>query len=123
MKTKYPWRQNVRFDPTMGEHGTFMLRCEHCALRHEGSTFWPLTLEFWNPAAGLQRCRSCYNYRRRKQRSQSIEAQRARMRARYWANRDAHLAKRRTYYAKNSEWINAKHRAAYAAKRVADEQS
>lgn len=38
------------------------LRCPDCAKRG-GQCFWPLTDEFWQKRAGMQRCRACMNAR------------------------------------------------------------
>lgn len=40
----------------------FEMKCESCFARrgrHPGGSYWPLTLEFWDPREGLQRCRAC----------------------------------------------------------------
>lgn len=39
--------------------GTWELRCESCSHLREQS-YWPLTTEFWNPRAGMTRCRACW---------------------------------------------------------------
>lgn len=48
----------------------FEMRCDDCARRSDAAgMYWPLTLEFWNPALGLSRCRACWRaYSRRKAR-------------------------------------------------------
>ena len=39
----------------------FELRCDDCAGRQDGNPiYWPVTLEFWNPKAGMGRCRACW---------------------------------------------------------------
>lgn len=51
----------IRYD---AEHGEFLLRCASCTKRHLPS-FWPLTLEFWNPRVSMIRCRACIAEERR----------------------------------------------------------
>lgn len=111
--SKYPWRANVRYDPDMGEHGTFLMRCEDCATKNKGTAFWPLTVEFWNPTLGLQRCRACHRDHRRKRHRQSVEQRRATQRRRYHEIRDVILPKRRAYYAEHQDRIREQRRAAY----------
>ena len=48
-------RANVRYsEATEG----FEMFCPDCERYNRGTTFWPLTLEFWAPGR-LQRCRAC----------------------------------------------------------------
>lgn len=52
------------------------LRCEYCA-RAKVASWWPLTLEFWNPDKGMTRCRACWNaYVRAARRSAEARARR-----------------------------------------------
>jgi hypothetical protein len=48
-------RAGIRFFPDTG----WELRCETCSHDREQS-YWPLTLEFWNPKQGMTRCRACW---------------------------------------------------------------
>jgi hypothetical protein len=56
-----PDNSPVRYDRELGE---FLLRCDDCSMEKAGPRFWPLTLEFWQPAQGLRRCRACLAVRR-----------------------------------------------------------
>lgn len=68
----------IRWDPDMGEA---QLRCEDCRRKGRAS-FWPITLEFWQPQWGWSRCRACW-----------MERKAARNRER-WANDPAFRAKK-----------------------------
>lgn len=102
----------------MGEGGTFLMRCESCATKNKGTAFWPLTLEYWLPVAGLQRCRACHRDRKRQRHRQSIEERRATARRRYWQVRAAKLAYQQAYYYANQERILEQRRAAYARRKA-----
>ena len=110
---KYPWRANVRWDGSMGEGGTFLMRCEDCAGKNKGTAFWPLTTEYWLTSYGLQRCRACHLDRNRHRRNQSIEHRRAVARRRYHEIRSVKLAYQRAYYAAHQDRIKEQRRAAY----------
>lgn len=115
-------RNMVRFDPTMGPEGTYLMRCDDCAARGESTAYWPLTSEFWLPSQGLQRCRACHRVRARQRHRQSIEQRRATQRRHYREVRDVVLAYRRAYYVKNHERICEQRRQSYA-RRTTHEQS
>lgn len=108
--------RGVRYDREMGE---WLLRCDHCAAEHKGSAYWPLTLDFWDPAHGMSRCRACWHtYQRRidhARRAKRIP----RHRRYYLANRDVILMKRRAEYQEKRDDILMKHRARYARRRAA----
>ena len=109
-------RAPVRYDKADGE---FLLRCDSCvALKR--NAYWPITLEFWEPRSGLQKCRACHNLAKRLARRKTAEEKRAAQRAYYYAHRDHRLAWRKAYHAKNNERINAARRARYAAKKAAE---
>lgn len=112
-------RVNIRWDPLMGEEGTFLLRCDDCATSGKSSAYYPLTLEYWLPSQGLQRCRACHRDRHRRNHRQSPEQRRAAQRRRYYAIRDTVLAYRREYYAANRERIRGQRRQAYARRKAA----
>lgn len=59
-------RSQVRYDRDMGEWQKVCLGCS----RKPGPRYWPLTLEFWEPAYGTVYCRACHleRIRRHKQR-------------------------------------------------------
>lgn len=57
--------RGIRYSPVTG----WELRCESCSHDRE-QAFWPLTLEFWNPTAGMTRCRACWVTRNRYRRAQ-----------------------------------------------------
>lgn len=96
----------------------FEFRCESCVQRGGTTVFWPLTDEFWTPRHGMTKCRACQlDYWRKKQK-------RLRTKADYYAtyyrkHRAELLAKRRAYYLRNWEAIQARARARYAAKKAA----
>lgn len=70
--------------------GSWELRCERCAaLRRVGPTYWPLTLEFWDPTA-MTRCRACHKEVKRQKNKSSY--------ARDEERRKAALASGRAYY-------------------------
>ena len=101
----------VRFDRDMGE---FQAQCGDCAKQGRQSYF-PLTLDFWVPSQGVQRCKACVNTKRRLARRAAMDAK-AKQRAYYAANKAHRLAWVRDYRAKNRERINEVRRAAYARK-------
>ena len=103
---------SVRYDRAEGE---FTMQCPSCLSAGGTKAYWPLTLEFWNPASGLQSCRACHSLARRRARRQTPEQRRAAARTYYWNNRDHRLAWRHDYHAANKERINAARRAKYAA--------
>jgi hypothetical protein len=53
MRTKVT---GVRYNP---DTEIFELRCDDCVAKKIGSSYWPLTHEFWNVHRGMTRCRSC----------------------------------------------------------------
>jgi hypothetical protein len=92
------------------------LRCESCSHDREQS-YWPLTLEFWNPNAGMTRCRACWTEAARERRRSgrggrrlSVAAQLAanlarRAYQREWASRrrqDERLAEGRKRYGRKA---------------------
>lgn len=103
-------RVNIRFDPLMGEEGTFLLRCDDCTSSGQATAYFPLTLEFWNPDQGLQRCRACHNARRRALDHRTPGFRAARERRYYQKHRARRRAYARAYYAAHAEEINAKRR-------------
>ena len=75
-------RSRVRWNP---DTETFEMRCVQCAYlqpnRGGGSSFWPLTLEFWE-RTNMSRCRACikaYDQRRSmdKRRGEGLTARQA----------------------------------------------
>jgi hypothetical protein len=103
-------RVNIRHDPTMGESGTYLLRCDDCAVAGQSGAYWPLTDEFWAPNQGLQRCRACHNARKRKRHKQTDEERRARARQWYREDRERRLQYAADYLAANRERINTERR-------------
>ena len=79
--------RGVRYNKLTEE---FELWCPDCERYTKGQTFWPITLEFWNPHT-LQRCRACetdkHNRMEAARRTANLEAMRARNREYYLANR------------------------------------
>ena len=110
-------RVSVRYDRREHE---FTMRCDSCASAGQTKAYWPLTLEFWSPADGLQMCRACVNLHRRLARRQTVEERRAKQRAYYRSHRAARLAWRRARHAAKKDEINAARRAKYAAKKGAE---
>ena len=107
-------RVSVRYDRAEGE---FTMQCPSCLSAGGTKAYWPLTLEFWDPRNGMQRCRACHVLSRRKARmeKQTPEQRREKQRAYYYANRPQRLAWRKQYHSLNHERINAARRAKYAA--------
>lgn len=102
----------------MGEAGEFLLRCEQCSTSRQTTAFYPLTLEFWLPSQGLQRCRACHQTNRRIHHKLTLEQRRARNRRYYQNKRERRLTYARTYLEANREHINTKRRERYAEKRM-----
>ena len=102
----------VRYDPGERE---FLLRCSECAAKGRNA-YWPLTLEFWNPKDGLQRCRACSRERRRLQHAATVEDKRRKQRDYYARTKADRLAARKRRYQRDNEEINRKRREKYAAK-------
>lgn len=81
----------------------FEAKCMYC------SEWWPLTLEYWLPRGGMQRCAACWAlYHRlheagRRADELVVEAKRAANKARYYADRERRLAYNREYKARNRE--------------------
>lgn len=76
------WREDVGWE----------LRCEGCFLKGQGTTYWPLTFEFWEPR-NMKRCRACHK-----------DYQAARKKAKYRADaayRDHQIGKTRAWRAAN----------------------
>lgn len=107
------------------------MRCDDCRHRHIAS-FWPLTMEFWNPR-NLARCRACHRERKNAY-ERASESKREYLRryrpacrgaiaiknaAYYAANRERLLAYERAYRARNRDRILAQQRARYAGRRAA----
>ena len=107
-------RVSVRYDRNEDE---WLMRCDSCVSSGQTKGWWPLTLEFWDPSSGLQKCRACLNLAKRMKRRQTAEERRAKQRAYYYDHRAERLAWRKAYHAKHYEEINAKRRAEYAAKK------
>ena len=84
-----------RWDPELEE---FQKRCASCAAKGRAS-FWPLTLEFWRPAWGLTRCRTCVLEARAKRNRERWLADPEWRRAKLEANREQRLATKRFAYA------------------------
>jgi hypothetical protein len=101
----------------------FELRCDDCAESGGVTCYWPITLEYWNPSAGMGRCRACWlaEWRRRQRahRASDLEARRAHDRRRYHENRRVILLKRRVHYEENRELILAKARERYQRRKAA----
>lgn len=110
-------RVSVRYDPEMGEGGTFLMRCDDCASRGESTAYWPLSLEFWLPNT-LQRCRACTNARKRARHRMTAEERRAYNRKWYMLDHENRLAYARKYMAEHKDHVNSKRRARYAAKKA-----
>lgn len=89
----------------------FEMKCVVCL------GWWPTTLEYWNPKAGLVRCRSCWRaYFRAKERGyRSVEAvaeaKREANRLAYWSNREGNLASQRRWRAAHKPETTAYNRA------------
>lgn len=107
-------RVSVRYDRREDE---WTMRCDSCASSGQTKAYWPLSLKFWNPKLGLQRCRACHNLRKRLSRRQTPDERRAKQRDYYWTHHDERIAWRRAYHAKHRDEINAKRRAQYAARK------
>ena len=105
-------RVSVRYNRREDE---WSMRCDSCASAGQSKAWWPLSLEFWDPSSGLQRCRACHLLDRRKKRHQTIEQRRAKQRSYYWEHRTERLAWRHAYHALHRDEINAKRREQYAA--------
>ena len=108
-------RVSVRYDKAEDE---FIMRCDACAAAGKQKAWWPISLEFWEPRSGLQKCRACLNLAKRLARRKTAEEKRAAQRAYYYAHRDHRLAWRKAYYAEHSERINEARRARYAEKKA-----
>lgn len=108
-------RVSVRYDKAEDE---FTMRCDSCSAAGKQKAWWPISLEFWEPRSGLQKCRACHNLAKRLARRKTAAEKRAAQRAYYYAHRDHRLAWRKQYHAKNNERINAARRAKYAEKKA-----
>lgn len=108
-------RVSVRYDRSEKE---WVMRCDSCASSGQTSAYWPLSLEFWDPSSGLQRCRACSNLARRMRHVDTVEERRAKQRERYHQTRDYRLAWRHAYHAANRERINEARRRKYAERRA-----
>lgn len=115
--TKGVRRVNIRFEPLMGEAGEFLLRCDDCVSSGQATAYFPLTLEFWAPMYGLQRCRACHNQKRRISDHRTIEFRRARDRRYYREHHAKRIAYANAYTEANREHINALRRERYARKK------
>lgn len=104
-------RANVRWsEDTQG----FEMYCPDCDHFNYGATFWPLTLEYWEPGR-LQRCRACnraLTARRIRERRKADPEWYARMLA---ETRDAKRAKNYIYNRTYRERRKAREAAAKAA--------
>ena len=58
--------RGIHYNPETG----WELRCEVCSHDRQQS-YWPLTLEFWNPKQGMSRCRACWVTTNRERRGRS----------------------------------------------------
>lgn len=105
-------------------HGEFQLRCEACKASSQGPSYWPLTLEFWEPEKGMNRCRACWaTYHRRRmaaERARDPELQRRRRRAYYEQARTALLLKKKLRYAEHRDQILARRRELYHQRKNSD---
>lgn len=94
-------------------------RCEDCSARARAGSFWPLDFDFWDPRAGMQRCRACWAAhvrRRRLERDLAQPGYSQRWQRRYYReNRAQILRTKRAYYYAHRDAINAKRRARYQA--------
>lgn len=109
-------RVSVRYNRREDE---WEMRCDTCVSSGQTKGWWPLSLEFWDPKSGLQRCRACLNTAKRLKRRQTADERRAKQRAYYYDHRAQRLAWRKAYHAKHREEINAERRAKYAARKTA----
>ena len=107
-----PFRSNVRYID-----GEFHLRCETCKVSNQGSAYWPMALEFWNPTLGFQKCRACHEAYRRLHPHHSQEFLRLRQKRYYLKHRERRRAYASAYYRAHKESMNAASRARYAARR------
>ena len=82
------WR-GVRFI-----EGEWHLRCDDCGRDRQTTAYWPLTLDFWNPAWGMTRCRACWHRRH------VVRTRRWRMRNPEWHTADNAGAIRRRSHRK-----------------------
>lgn len=96
--------------------GEFYLRCSDCWARHQGSAYWPMTLDFWSPEQGLNRCRACWSIHKRVRRKRHDPRRTADY---YRTARDVILFKKRVHYHENRERQCAAKRERYAAQRAA----
>lgn len=103
----------VMFDVDMQE---WLAQCKQCA-KDGRKSYWPLTVEFFNPRLGVQRCRACHNTKRRLARRAAMDAK-AKQRDYYRRTREERLRVKRAWRERNRDAYNATRRAAYA-RRVA----
>lgn len=104
------WREDTGFE----------LRCETCAQDGGQTTYWPLTLEFWNPRDSMRFCRACLSRRRRvreRARSHADPEYRARKRADALYQREAKRVYQREYRRQNAARLGEYNRLWYAANR------
>ena len=106
-------RVSVRYDR---REDVWMMRCDSCVSAGQTQGWWALSLDHWDPASGLQKCRACLNIAKRMRRRQTVEERRAKQRAYYWDHRAHRLAWRKAYFAANREEINRHRREIYTAK-------
>jgi len=85
--------RGVRYDHDLGE---FQLRCGDCA-RRGMNAYWPLTLDFWAPKHGMNRCRACHNAIRARRLREQLRSDPARKAEKYAANREQRRIKGRIY--------------------------
>jgi hypothetical protein len=103
----------VRFDRDLGE---FQAQCRDCA-KAERQSYFPLTLDFWLPSQGVQRCKACINTKRRIARRAAMDAK-EKQRRYYAAHREHRLEWVRAYRERRRDEINALRRAAYARRKA-----
>lgn len=93
----YGSTRGVRWD---SETELFEMKCDDCSASGQQS-YWPLTVEFWNPRT-MQRCRACdYERRRRMERERRKSDP---------AFRQARLERAKAYYHANKPVVSLKHK-------------
>lgn len=131
----YP-RAGIRWREDTG----WELRCPDCMASRHGTTYWPLTDEFWDKR-NMKRCRACHRTQNRKweraqyekrgsryhkrrayvaqYRKDARRAKQVYMDAYYWQDPEKQRAKARAHYAANRDDILARRRARLHAAKAA----
>ena len=104
----------VMFDRDLGE---WLAQCKDCLARGAPS-YHPLTLDFWLPSQGVQRCKACINTKRRIARRSAMDAK-EKQRLYYREHREHRLEWVHAYRERRRDEINALRRAAYARRKAA----